>query len=339
MRGNFEVREKGSLVRFTYFKEAIARSTAASLDLLFRAADEGKPIDVDAMAIKGRPFQEWRLNGKDSPEVSEADRWRYGKVCLSSEMGRNFWLECLQQEYFNVAGASKTTGVCDPSAGAGCLEGAEDARVIYFVGLPALVWNGMCSDPAASDETRCARLLTYVHIMSGSSLTPDGCEAAVWEKTENSKVPLVKVAVRASVAWDRAAQGLDYRVEGPLGDLRLERKNPHRLGLGRQQHSRGGSHDVFDMDQGNVGGGGEAMMIALADSPESNRGKVDVLYDKVKREMESLSRSLEGLRDPALQRRNTIGNSEQLRRPWRTLPLPHSARRPTMGRGPRRRRC
>jgi hypothetical protein len=36
MRGNFKVREKGSLVRFTYFKEAIARSTAASLDLLFR---------------------------------------------------------------------------------------------------------------------------------------------------------------------------------------------------------------------------------------------------------------------------------------------------------------
>jgi hypothetical protein len=127
------------------------------------------------------------------------------------------------------------TGVCNPASGGGSngMAYSDDNRVIYHIGLPALVWNGMCSGQAVTDETRCARLLSYTHIMSNSSLPPDGCEAAECERTDSSRVPWIKVAVRASVAWDRAAQGLNYNVEGPLGDLKLERKNPHRLGLGR----------------------------------------------------------------------------------------------------------
>jgi hypothetical protein len=82
-RGDFEDREKGSLVRFTYFREAIARSTSVLLDLIFKAAEDGEPVHVDMVAIKGRPFHEWKLNGRDSPEVEEAEKWGYGKVCLS----------------------------------------------------------------------------------------------------------------------------------------------------------------------------------------------------------------------------------------------------------------
>lgn len=67
------------MVRFSYFSKAIARSTAVSLDLLFEAAEDGKALEVDAIAIKGRPFQEW------TQDDDNGVKWGYGKVCLATE--------------------------------------------------------------------------------------------------------------------------------------------------------------------------------------------------------------------------------------------------------------
>jgi hypothetical protein len=311
-KGDFETKEKGSLVRFGYFKAAVARSTSVSLEFLFEAAEKGDQLDMEVVAIKGRPFQFWDpRDGSESESTPEAERFGYGKICLASEKGREFWLTCVGREYTDESGDTRITGVSNPAdcERAAGIEDQADQRVLYYVGLPNLIWDGLSPkivDVAEMNKTRCERLLKYLDIMSKSSLKPEGCEAGVTDSTAG-RIPWTRVAIRASVAWDRAAQALEHKIEGPLGELTLERRNPRKLG---QAHggSRGVGGDLGDdvlvdevfegtMDHSGSAAGGMELSPQTG-SPDGSRGKVDVLVDQVKYWLSSLTRSLAGTRDP-----------------------------------------
>jgi hypothetical protein len=76
----------------------VARSTSFSLEFLFEAAEKGDQLDMEVVAIKGRPFQFWDpRDGSESESTPEAERFGYGKICLASEKGREFWLTCVEK--------------------------------------------------------------------------------------------------------------------------------------------------------------------------------------------------------------------------------------------------
>jgi hypothetical protein len=100
------------------------------------------------------------------------------------------------------------------------------------------------------------------------------------------------VAAIVSRAWDRAAQELvpQYIVEGLLGTLKLERKNPVRLGAGRG-HSPAvstGSDEVFTMEHSGVNNAAE----------EGKKQKGDKLMAEVKACLEVIDRILDEERMP-----------------------------------------
>jgi hypothetical protein len=70
---------RGSLVRWDYFKEAIARSTAAALDILEEASNRGVYMGEDSTAIKGLPFNRW-IQEDEGEKLEDSIKWGWGKI-------------------------------------------------------------------------------------------------------------------------------------------------------------------------------------------------------------------------------------------------------------------
>jgi hypothetical protein len=288
--GDFEDREAGSLVRFTYFKRAAARSMAICMEAIFRDTLEDTTPDLEVYAVKGRTFHEWRTRVDAPSEPDENERWGFGKVSLATEKGREFWLECLGKEY-QEKGKMKTTGVGHPASCSS--ETTADGRTVYIIGMPTWIWHGslcpdLCEDTGdAANQSRIDKLLVYIAALSNKSMLQEGCEAVVLRDMEGGRTPWTRVAAIVSRAWDRAAQELvpQYIVEGLLGTLKLERKNPVRLGAGRG-HSPAvstGSDEVFTMEHSGVNNAAE----------EGKKQKGDKLMAEVKACLEVIDRILD----------------------------------------------
>jgi hypothetical protein len=265
------------------------------MEALFRDSAEDTPPDLEVYAVKGRPFQEWRTRVDAPSEQDENERWGFGKVSLATEKGREFWLKCLGREY-EENGKTKTTGVGHP-ASRNC-DTVADGRTVYIIGMPTWIWRGslcpdLCEDTGdAANQSRIDKLLAYIAAVSNKSMLPEGCEAAVLRDMEGGRTPWTRVAARVSREWDRAAQDLvpQYMVEGPLGPLKLERKNPVRLGAGRGQSPAlsTGSDDVFKMEHSG----------AKTAEEEGKKRKDDKLMAEVKACLEAMDRILDEERMP-----------------------------------------
>jgi hypothetical protein len=225
----------GSLVRWDYFKEAIARSTAAALDILEEASDRNVNMSKDSMAVKGRPFNRW-IQEDRGEKLEDSIKWGWGKICLASEEARPFWLECLGK-YKDPDGSVRKTGVSNPAAE----DFDMDRRMRYLIRIPELVFDGL-TPGGSSEADNSGRLIRAIKVMSKGTLDPTGCTTGVARMTEANGVPWVHMSVRASISWDRAAQVLKYEVKGVLGDILLK-----RLKSGRT-NSAGVAEGAMDID-------------------------------------------------------------------------------------------
>jgi hypothetical protein len=133
-KGTTTMTNRGSLVRWDYFKDAIARSTATALDILEEASEKGEYMEENATAIKGRPFNRW-VQEEDGEKLEDAVKWGLGKICLASEEARGFWLQCLG-EYKDEGGAVRKTGVSNPKAE----DFDTDKRIRYVIRIPDLIF-------------------------------------------------------------------------------------------------------------------------------------------------------------------------------------------------------
>jgi hypothetical protein len=213
---------RGSLVLWEYFKDAIARSTATALDILEEASERGEYMEENATAVKGRPFNRW-IQEEDGEKLEDAIKWGWWKICLVSEEARGFWHQCLG-EYKDEGGTIRKTGVSNPEAD----NFDSDKRVRYVIRIPDLFFDGLT--PGGDDATNSARLMRAINGMSKGNLKPGGCDTGIVRQTAANGVPWVHMTVRASISWDRAAQELGYQVKGVLGDIVLKRLKKARAG-------------------------------------------------------------------------------------------------------------
>jgi hypothetical protein len=271
---------RGSLVRWDYFKEAIARSTAAALDILEEASNRGVYMGEDSTAIKGLPFNRW-IQEDEGEKLEDSIKWGWGKIRLASEDARLFWLECLG-EYKDLDGSVPKTGVSNPAA-----EDFDiDRRVRYLIKVPELVFDGLT--PGGSEADNSGRLMRAIKVMSKGTLNPTG----IVRMTAVNVVPWVHMSVRASISWDRAAQVLEYEVKGVLGDISVKRlksgkTNPIAVAEGAMDIDIKGKVPPVTPTSSSI-----PKESLLQNSPEMERGKLDIMYDEASNIHDSLNRSV-----------------------------------------------
>jgi hypothetical protein len=218
---DWTMKHRGPLVRLTYYRAAIARSTAESALRYLEAADGGERMEDESVAVKARAFNRWvQEDLGEKQEDEDKDKWGWGVIVLASESARPFWTDCLGTGYTDPNGLLKTTGIGRPEEDAV----VDDHRIIYKLGMPLFVWDGLESN----DPGRLTILMRLLQAISKGALNPDGYNATVVEKTDGwglKPKPWCRLQVRASINWDRAAQTLPT-INGILGELVLQRKTP-----------------------------------------------------------------------------------------------------------------
>jgi hypothetical protein len=153
------------MVTFSYFRDAIARSTATAVERYLKAYKTGNPLDKDTVTIKGRPWNHW-IQREEGEEEDAEIKWGHGHIVLATEKARSFWMECLEEEYLDNDGSAKKTGVHDA--------GTIDGRIQYHLSIPSLVWNGLTrktGDQGSDKANPLDCFLDMVKTMSGGNST------------------------------------------------------------------------------------------------------------------------------------------------------------------------
>jgi hypothetical protein len=161
-----------------------------------------------------------------------------------------------------------------------------DRRVRYLIKVPELVFDGLT--PGGSEADNSGRLMRAIKVMSKGTLNPTG----IVRMTAVNVVPWVHMSVRASISWDRAAQVLEYEVKGVLGDISVKRlksgkTNPIAVAEGAMDIDIKGKVPPVTPTSSSI-----PKESLLQNSPEMERGKLDIMYDEASNIHDSLNRSV-----------------------------------------------